>query len=704
MGADEHLSRARMFQAFLAAGGTRVVPVPVTRRALVAVSHTLEGLVAADPGPAVVVAGFQRAARWDRARRRYGALLTVADREVVVLATGTIDPPDHAPAAGAELHLVALPDDHPLADDWFLVTVTSRFRAALFGQQLAGPPGTGERSDDRFVAAWSFDPEVVSDALAEVVRHLAVDTDDVADVVSALGAVDDRLPPVAPPDGLEQRFAAAVFDDLARTGGGAGAGDLADAVAGADPALALGRLTRQVAHDLAGPLTTITAAASVLADVGSVDTRRRMAASVEAAAGTLGRLVRDLHAVASPAEAAATTSLVTVLGELGVEPTDGRPGPASDHPADGPTGDQRTVRFASPPDDAAVDALVHAPPSRVRLVLDRVLDHAWVAGGRTAEVVVGVSVEDDEVRMDVEVAGPSPAPGAELPLALALASLAARDLRGVVRIEPAEDGARHRVRVSLPTASPDGAARGTEGPEAASRSADAASGATDASSGAADPAGREADPAGRATDASSGAADPAGREADPAGREADPAGRTPTPQRSDAVPPGATGTEHDGTSTERDAAAVRLSDPASRTAAPVARTSDASTSSAPSAAEVSEAAGIALVVDDEPAIRGLLEALLRRGGWDVVCASDRAEALAAVAAASFDAVLLDLRLADVDGRDLLVELSEAAPGVWEVAAFVTGAPPADGRVAGRPVLGKPFAWTQLAALLEQIRR
>lgn len=109
--------------------------------------------------------------------------------------------------------------------------------------------------------------------------------------------------------------------------------------------------------------------------------------------------------------------------------------------------------------------------------------------------------------------------------------------------------------------------------------------------------------------------------------------------------------------------------------------------------------GHVLVVDDEPAIRGLLEALLRRDGWEVTSVEGTAEALDAVRGAAFDLALLDV---GDDGRQLLGQLEEQQPGLWSHSAFMSGSPPADGVLDGRPVLGKPFAWQDLAAVLADI--
>lgn len=60
-----------------------------------------------------------------------------------------------------------------------------------------------------------------------------------------------------------------------------------------------------------------------------------------------------------------------------------------------------------------------------------------------------------------------------------------------------------------------------------------------------------------------------------------------------------------------------------------------------------------LVVDDEPAIRKLLNAGLSTQGYDVTSAATAAEAIARVSEARPDLIILDLGLPDMPGRDLL---------------------------------------------------
>ncbi len=81
------------------------------------------------------------------------------------------------------------------------------------------------------------------------------------------------------------------------------------------------------------------------------------------------------------------------------------------------------------------------------------------------------------------------------------------------------------------------------------------------------------------------------------------------------------------------------------------RTPVASAAAAPSKARI-------LVVDDEPANRKLLADLVVHEGYEVVTASGGAEALAILASAPIDLVLLDLMMPEVDGMSVLAELQK----------------------------------------------
>lgn len=75
-----------------------------------------------------------------------------------------------------------------------------------------------------------------------------------------------------------------------------------------------------------------------------------------------------------------------------------------------------------------------------------------------------------------------------------------------------------------------------------------------------------------------------------------------------------------------------------------------------------------LVVEDDPAIRRLLDVGLTRAGYRVIEAENGRAALAALAIDRPDAVLLDLGLPDRDGLELVPLIRQAGPALIVVSA------------------------------------
>jgi CheY-like chemotaxis protein len=82
-----------------------------------------------------------------------------------------------------------------------------------------------------------------------------------------------------------------------------------------------------------------------------------------------------------------------------------------------------------------------------------------------------------------------------------------------------------------------------------------------------------------------------------------------------------------------------------------------------------------LVIDDDEAVLELAQEFLRRGGLDVVTATGGREALAILRSDTgtstrngIDAVVLDLAMPDLDGRETLVEIRRLRPGLPVVVA------------------------------------
>ena len=108
-----------------------------------------------------------------------------------------------------------------------------------------------------------------------------------------------------------------------------------------------------------------------------------------------------------------------------------------------------------------------------------------------------------------------------------------------------------------------------------------------------------------------------------------------------------------------------------------------------------------LVVDDDRLIRTALAERLGRRGYDVVAAGSLAEARAAIATSSPDIALLDIRLPDGVGTDLLRELvaeTDAACVMMTAHATVQSAVEAL-KLGAVDFMEKPFSFDRLDATL-----
>ncbi len=100
-----------------------------------------------------------------------------------------------------------------------------------------------------------------------------------------------------------------------------------------------------------------------------------------------------------------------------------------------------------------------------------------------------------------------------------------------------------------------------------------------------------------------------------------------------------------------------------------------------------------LVVDDEPAIRRLVEANLSRAGYEVALARDGAEALAAVMAKPPDLVVLDVLMPGMSGLGVLGRL-KSDPRTWEIPVVMLTAQGHDDQIRHGWQSGTDFYMTQ----------
>src|SRR2546423_1538479 len=112
-----------------------------------------------------------------------------------------------------------------------------------------------------------------------------------------------------------------------------------------------------------------------------------------------------------------------------------------------------------------------------------------------------------------------------------------------------------------------------------------------------------------------------------------------------------------------------------------------------------------LVVDDEPSILRLLQEALTQWGYSVKCASSGTEAVEAVRAEMFDAVITDIRMPEMSGLELLKEVKRQDESIEIV--MMTGYPTISSAVealkeGAYDYLSKPLILDELRHLMSRL--
>jgi PAS domain S-box-containing protein len=112
-----------------------------------------------------------------------------------------------------------------------------------------------------------------------------------------------------------------------------------------------------------------------------------------------------------------------------------------------------------------------------------------------------------------------------------------------------------------------------------------------------------------------------------------------------------------------------------------------------------------LLVDDEPAVRGITARLLRQMGYAVLEAGDGDAALALCSGGEVDALVTDVVLPGLSGPDLAARCVAAHPGlpVLFISGYARESLAAEGKsLAGAAFLGKPFTREALALRIREL--
>ncbi|MBI2552993.1 MAG: response regulator [Candidatus Rokubacteria bacterium] len=114
-----------------------------------------------------------------------------------------------------------------------------------------------------------------------------------------------------------------------------------------------------------------------------------------------------------------------------------------------------------------------------------------------------------------------------------------------------------------------------------------------------------------------------------------------------------------------------------------------------------------LVVEDDDMVRDAVAMMLDADNHEVATASNRAEALRLLEQGSYDVIVSDLRIQNLDGPILYRELKQRRPDALKRLIFMTGHARASEYVdfleeTHVPVLAKPFSPEQLRDAVRRV--
>jgi two-component system response regulator HydG len=121
---------------------------------------------------------------------------------------------------------------------------------------------------------------------------------------------------------------------------------------------------------------------------------------------------------------------------------------------------------------------------------------------------------------------------------------------------------------------------------------------------------------------------------------------------------------------------------------------------------MSSDAPVLLLVDDDDCVRDLVTRFAERGGYRVVSCANGREAMAQLRQTPADLALVDLRMPDIDGIEVLRAIRDTVPTceVVLMTGFGTIANAVEAiRLGARDYLSKPFDFERLNGLLESVR-
>lgn len=146
------------------------------KNTLVGLCHALEDCILTAKSAPLVIAAFQRGKWYLQEADRYAELAEKA-RQIVIMAAPDTGFGDHPTSQRADVDLVGLPAEDPVAQEWHLIILSPSYKAMVLCQELTaaeygaeGPPN--EDRERKFYGFWTFEPELVLETVEIAIAHI----------------------------------------------------------------------------------------------------------------------------------------------------------------------------------------------------------------------------------------------------------------------------------------------------------------------------------------------------------------------------------------------------------------------------------------------------------------------------------------------------------------------------------------------------
>jgi len=146
------------------------------KNTLVGLCHALEDCILTANSAPLVITAFQRGKWYLQEANRYADLAEKA-RQVVIMAAPDAGFAEHPTSQRADVDLVDLPVEDPVAQEWHLIILAPSYKAMVLCQELTaaeyGPQGPPTEDRERkFYGFWTFEPELVLETVELAIAHI----------------------------------------------------------------------------------------------------------------------------------------------------------------------------------------------------------------------------------------------------------------------------------------------------------------------------------------------------------------------------------------------------------------------------------------------------------------------------------------------------------------------------------------------------